>query len=63
MDILDINECGIECIEWIGTNDMGEPRHGKWRKINVSWCIKGLVQGYEWPNDIVLENVEPRTMF
>ena len=46
------NEFGIE---WIGTNDKGELRHGKWRKSNVSQWMKGMVKGYEGPNDMVSE--------
>ena len=56
----DMNECGIERI---GKNDKGEPRHGKWSKNNVSWWMKGMVKGYEGPNDMVSDNGEPRTMF
>ena len=29
----------------------------------MSWWMKGMVKGYEGPNDMVLENAEPRTMF
>ena len=45
-----MNKCGIE---WIGTNVKGGPRHGKWRKTNVSQWMKGMVKGYEGPNDMV----------
>ena len=55
-----LDECEIELI---GTNDKGEPRHGKWRKSNMSGWMKGMVKGYEGPNDMVSENVAPRTMF
>ena len=41
--------------EVIGTNDKGEPRNGKWMESNVVWWIKGMVEGYKGPNDMVTE--------
>ena len=56
----DMNEFGIE---WIGTNDKGGPTHGEWRNKKMSQWMMGMVKGYKGPNDMVSENVEPRTMF
>ena len=55
-----MKECGIE---WIGTNDKVESRNGKLKKKNMSRWMKGMVKGYEGSNDMVSENMEPRTMF